>query len=148
VHIFSDVVAEVVLEKRMVELFLSWLVWLGLAIVVGVAASHRGRNGVGWFFLAVVITPLIAGLLVLVLPDANIERQQQEIQLNSRKCPFCAELVRREAIVCKHCGRDLPPDRDIADEAGRAMPRTRPGDVAADAKSEYWKEWNRGSYKK
>jgi hypothetical protein len=122
----------------MVELFLGWLVLLGLAIVVGIAASVRGRNGVGWFFLAVVITPLIAGLLVLVLPDANY----------SRKCPFCAELVRREAVVCKHCGRDLPPDRDIADEAGRAMPRTRPGDVAADAKSEYWKEWNRGSYKK
>jgi hypothetical protein len=48
-----------------VELF---LIWLGLAIVVGVAASYRGRNGVGWFFLAVVITPLIAGLLVLVAP--------------------------------------------------------------------------------
>jgi hypothetical protein len=45
VHILSDVVAEVVLEKRMVELFLSWLVWLRLAIVVGIAASVRGRNG-------------------------------------------------------------------------------------------------------
>jgi len=100
VHILSDLVAEVVLEKRMVELFLGWLVLLGLAIVVGIAASVRGRNGVGWFFLAVAITPLIAGLLVLVLPDANY----------SRKCPFCAELVRREAVVCKHCGRDLPPD--------------------------------------
>jgi len=26
-----------------------------------------------------------------------------------RKCPFCAELVKPEAVVCKHCGHKLPP---------------------------------------
>jgi ribosomal protein L7/L12 len=25
-----------------------------------------------------------------------------------RKCPACAELVKAEATVCRHCGRDLP----------------------------------------
>lgn len=24
-----------------------------------------------------------------------------------KQCPFCAEVVKKEAIVCKHCGRDL-----------------------------------------
>ena len=77
-------------------------IWLGFAIVVGIAAAHRGRKGAAWLLLAVVTSPLIAGLLVLVLPDPNKERQQQELLKTARKCPLCAELVRREAIVCKH----------------------------------------------
>ncbi len=43
--------------------------WLGLAIIVGVAANTRGRDGFGWFALAVIISPLLAGLLVLALPN-------------------------------------------------------------------------------
>jgi len=34
-----------------------------------VAASARGRNGFGWFFLALIISPLIGLLLVLVMPS-------------------------------------------------------------------------------
>lgn len=28
-----------------------------------------------------------------------------------RICPFCAEEVKPAAVVCKHCGRDLPVDK-------------------------------------
>lgn len=26
-----------------------------------------------------------------------------------KTCPFCAEAIETEAIVCKHCGRSLTP---------------------------------------
>lgn len=38
---------------------------------------------------------------------------------DTQKCPFCAELVKAEAKVCKHCGRDLPAaSRKAADVHG------------------------------
>jgi hypothetical protein len=45
------------------------VIWLIFAIVVAAAANGRGRTGFGWFILAVVISPLLAGLLLAILPD-------------------------------------------------------------------------------
>jgi hypothetical protein len=51
-------------ENAMAEIILVWLVF---SVIVGVAANERGRNGAGWFFISMLISPLIAGLFVLAL---------------------------------------------------------------------------------
>lgn len=33
-----------------------------------------------------------------------------------RNCPFCAESIKIEAIVCKHCGKDVPAQEIEAPE--------------------------------
>ena len=121
------------------ELF---LFWFGLAIVVGVAAGSRGRSGFAWFLLAVLISPVIAGLLVIALPNVNVERQLEELERereieikNSRKCPYCAELVKIDAIVCKHCGLGLPPlppseDKAVISASGISRGRKMRSEVA------------------
>jgi len=45
------------------------IIWFVLAIVIGVAAQRRDRSGFGWFLLAILLSPLIVGILLAVLPD-------------------------------------------------------------------------------
>ena len=46
--------------------------WIVFAIIVGIAADMRGRNGFGWFTIAILLSPLIAGLLLLALPCVEL----------------------------------------------------------------------------
>ena len=43
--------------------------WFILAIIVGIVAGSRGRLGIMWFLLALVISPLLALLLLVCLPQ-------------------------------------------------------------------------------
>lgn len=85
------------------KVFEIFLLWAALAIVVAVLASNRGRSGLLWFLIAVVISPLIAGLLVLVLSSHALGQEKISTSTH-KKCPECAEFVMQDAKVCKHCG--------------------------------------------
>lgn len=88
------------------------LVWLFLAALVGVLADRRGRMGFGWFVLSVMFSPLLMLLLVLVLRDASLPVATVDITPQVR-CPDCRELVRADALKCKHCGSALSTKRSI-----------------------------------
>jgi hypothetical protein len=75
--------------------------WVFLSVVVGViAAQTPGRDGVSWFFLSLLISPLLSLIVLLVLPSPE--------QRTRRPCPHCAEPVLPAATVCPHCRLPLP----------------------------------------
>ena len=77
------------------------LFWLGLTVLVGVLASSRGRNALGYMLLSLIISPLLAALLLLIIPNK-------------------VALARHAELVAAIRGEPAPPTRDdaIADMMG------------------------------
>lgn len=90
-----------------------FFVWILFSIAVGVLASNRGRSGIGWFLFSLLLSPLIGLIFCLVCKDLSNEKSdQQPNEKTHRKCPKCAEFIKPEASVCKHCGAEVIPDLD------------------------------------
>jgi uncharacterized membrane protein YhdT len=55
------------------------LIWAFLAVIVAIAAESRGRSSLAWFFVACIISPLIALILLMVMSNLRYELQLQKL---------------------------------------------------------------------
>ena len=62
-------------------LLLAILVWGLLAIIVGIEANARGRSAIGWSTLAFLISPFVAGG-ILLLPTWRTSVDDQSLEQN------------------------------------------------------------------
>ncbi len=86
-----------------------FILWFSLSLFAASIANKKGRSGNAFFFLAFFLSPVV-GIIAALAADSSPEGIERNELLKglSRKCPFCAELVKKDAAICKHCGKDLP----------------------------------------
>jgi hypothetical protein len=63
-------------------------------------AIFRRNNGRHWFILLVYI-------VVCGVSFHGIKGEKQN-HGPTKKCPFCANDIKPEAVVCQFCGKELP----------------------------------------
>jgi hypothetical protein len=87
----------------MVILFLTPVITFIFWIAAQVAnqAARKGRN-YNSFFVLTLFFPLIMWLVA-----SSISADGSQATAGTKKCPKCAEYVKVEATLCKHCGSEL-----------------------------------------
>jgi len=53
------------------------ILWFIFCIIVGAAASNRGRSGFGYFILSLILSPLISFIILIALGDNKKIRRER-----------------------------------------------------------------------
>ena len=78
--------------------------WIVMGVLCALIALAKHRSGLGWLLLGCLFGPLA---LLFAAAMSAAPKIQHEPAHTLKTCPHCAETVKIQAVVCKHCGQRL-----------------------------------------
>jgi len=81
------------------------LVLLGL--IPAAIAQSKGRSFFAWWVYGALVFIVALPHALLMPPNLAVLETRQLADGGYRKCPYCAEVIKRDAAVCRFCGRDV-----------------------------------------
>ncbi|HDI3023510.1 TPA: zinc ribbon domain-containing protein [Cronobacter turicensis] len=82
------------------------LVAVVLGVIPALIAHSKGRSFIAWWFYGFLLF-IVALVHSLVIKKDPEYAEREMIDDGMKKCPLCAEMVRKEAVKCRHCGSDI-----------------------------------------
>jgi hypothetical protein len=83
------------------------LFWLALGLIPAYIADRKGKSFGKWWVYGWLIFFVALVHAIVMKPDPEWAARKEIEEGRAKKCPHCAEVVKKEAKVCRFCGRDI-----------------------------------------
>lgn len=88
--------------------FLSLLLFSAvLGLIPAVIAKAKGRSFAGWWLYEAALFVVALVHSIVIKPDQRVVEEEQIASGAMRKCPWCAEMIKHDALVCRYCRHNV-----------------------------------------